>query len=129
MTRVYVSTKDARVVAFYGLSMSVIEHEHAIKKVARGMPRHPIPALLITRFAVTSSEQGTGLVRHLLRDALVRAAKVATDVGVRAIHAHAKDKTAKAFYLKFGFAPSPIDEHHMQMRIKDITASLAASGG
>jgi GNAT superfamily N-acetyltransferase len=128
MTRVYVTTKAGDVVGYYGLSMSVIEHVDAIKRVARGMPKHPIPALLITRFAVSSSEQGTGLGRHLLRDVLVRAVKVAEEVGVRALHVHAKDESARAYYAKFGFVPSPVDDHHLQMRIKDIAASLSEMG-
>lgn len=128
MTRVYVTTKDGSVVGYYGLCTSVIEHEDAIKNVGRGMPQHPIPALLITRFAVARSEQGVGLGRHLLRDALVRVVKVADDVGVRALHVHAKDDAARGFYARFGFAPSPIDEAHLQLSIKSIRASLGASG-
>jgi GNAT superfamily N-acetyltransferase len=128
MTRVYVTTKDGRVVGYYGLCTSVVEHEDAIKNVARGMPRHPVPALLITRFAVSRSEQGVGLGRHLLRDALVRVVKVADDVGVRVLHVHAKDGAARAFYARFGFAPSPIDDAQLQLAIKSMRASLGASG-
>ena len=129
MTTVYVTTKGGRVVGYYGLCTSVVEHEHAIRKVGRGMPKHPIPALLITRFAVTSDEQGVGLGRHLLRDTFVRAAKVASEVGVRALHVHAKNDDGRTFYAKFGFVSSPIDEAHLQMPIKDIAASLGAIGG
>ena len=129
MTTVYVTTKEGRVVGYYGLCTSVVEHDHAIRKVARGMPKHPIPALLITRFAVTSDAQRLGLGRHLLRDAFVRAAKVASEVGVRALHVHAKDDRAREFYAKYGFVSSPIDEAHLQMPIKDIAASLGAIGG
>jgi GNAT superfamily N-acetyltransferase len=128
MTNVYVTTRDGRVAGYYGLCTSVIEHEDAIKKVGRGMPRHPIPALLITRFAVSLDEQGAGLGRHLLRDALVRAVKVADDVGVRALHVHAKDDAARAFSTRFGFAQSPVDDAHLQLPLKTIRASLGAAG-
>jgi GNAT superfamily N-acetyltransferase len=73
-------------------------------------------------------EQGAGLGRHLLRDALVRAVKVADDVGVRALHVHAKDDAVRTFYVKFGFAPSPVDDAHLQLPLKTIRASLGAAG-
>jgi len=53
MSAVYVTTKDGLVVGYYGLANSTIEHADATSKVVRGMPLHPIPALLITRLAVT----------------------------------------------------------------------------
>lgn len=127
MTSVYVTTAGGRVVGYYGLCTSVIEHEDAIAKVGRGMPRHPIPALLISRFAVDVSQQGHGLGRQLLRDALVRVVKVADDVGVRALHVHAKNPQARAFYASVGFTPSPVDDAHLQLPIKTIRASLGAT--
>ncbi len=63
-----------------------------------------------------------------MRDAFVRAANVAGEVGVRALHVHAKDGAAREFYAKFGFTPSPIDDAHMQIPIKDVIASILASG-
>jgi len=127
MSRVYVTTKDGRVVGYYGLATSVIEHADAIKQVARGMPKHRIPALLITRLAVTSAEKRQGLGRGLLRDAMLRAITVADSVGVRALHVHAKTPEARRWYEGFGFRRSPVDEFHLQVTIKTLRASFAAA--
>jgi hypothetical protein len=37
---------------------------------------------------------------------------------------HAKDRAAKDFYQKHGFEPSPTDELHLFLLIKDIIATL-----
>ncbi len=39
---------------------------------------------------------------------------------------HAKDDAAKAFYQKFGFELSPIDAHHLFLKVSDIIASLTS---
>jgi len=37
---------------------------------------------------------------------------------------HAKDAAAKAFYEKFGFQPSPLDELHLMLLLKDVRKTL-----
>ncbi len=129
MSRVFVTTRGPyRVVGYYGLASIGIEHASATRRVGRGMPRHPIPALLITRLATCRSEQGHGLGRALVRDAMIRAVRVAEQVGVRALHAQAKSDVARAFYVGLGFEPSPADPLHLQVTMKTIRASLAAAG-
>jgi GNAT superfamily N-acetyltransferase len=127
MSRVYVTARDGFVVGYYGLANSVIEHADAMKKVARGMSRYPIPAVLITRLAVVLTEQRGGLGRHLVRDAMVRTVKAADEIGIRALHAHAKTPEARDFYLSLGFSPSPVDELHVQVALKTVKASLAVA--
>jgi hypothetical protein len=43
-------------------------------------------------------------------------------VGSRAIVTHAKDETASTFYRKFQFAPSPLNEFHLYLLMKDVRA-------
>jgi hypothetical protein len=38
---------------------------------------------------------------------------------------HAKDASAKAFYERFGFEPSPLDDFHLMLLLKDIRRTLA----
>jgi hypothetical protein len=59
----------------------------------------------------------------LLRDALMRTLGAADIAGIRALAVHAKDESAAAFYLHFGFIPSPTDARHLFMLIKDIRAA------
>ena len=57
-------------------------------------------------------------------DAIPRAAQASDIIGSRAILTHAKDETAKAFYSKFGFESSPVDELHLYLLMKDVKRIL-----
>ena len=81
-----------------------------------------MPITLLARLAVNNSEKGKGLGRGLLKDAVLRALQASEIVGSRAIVTHAKDEAAKAFYLKFNFVPSPINDLHLYLLMKDVRA-------
>jgi GNAT superfamily N-acetyltransferase len=61
-----------------------------------------------------------GLGKGLLKDALIRTARAADIVGVRALLVHAKDDPARAFYQRYDFEPSPTDPYHLFLLVKDI---------
>ena len=121
-SQTYVGLSDAAVVGFYTIVASQVQHADAPERIAKGMPRHPIPLLVLARLAVHSDWQGRGLGAGLLLDALGRTLQVADMVGVRALAVHAKDDGAAAFYRHFGFMPSSTDPRHLFMLIKDIRA-------
>jgi ribosomal protein S18 acetylase RimI-like enzyme len=52
----------------------------------------------------------------------LRSLQAADIIGCRAVLVHAKDAAAQAFYRKFGFESSPIDEFHLYLLMKDIKA-------
>jgi GNAT superfamily N-acetyltransferase len=103
--------------------------EDSTPRVAKGLGNYPVPIILLARLAVDRTEQGKGLGAALLRDAIFRAARAADIVGCRAILVHAKDKQAQAFYRRFGFEPSPVNELHLYLLMKDIIASQARPAG
>ena len=92
------------------------------------MPRHPIPAVLLARLAVDLDFQGRGVGALLLGDALKRALSVAETAGIRLLLVHALNESARGFYERFGFEPSPTDPMNLQLLIKDIRESLDAAG-
>jgi predicted N-acetyltransferase YhbS len=94
--------------------------------VAQGLGKYPVPITLLARLAVDISEKGKGLGRGLLKDAVLRAYQASDLVGSRAILTHAKDDGAKAFYQRFQFAPSPLNEFHLYLLMKDIRAIFGA---
>jgi GNAT superfamily N-acetyltransferase len=96
--------------------------------VIKGMPRYPIPVVLLARLAVDRSVTGRGLGSWLLRDAMLRTLAAADTIGVRALLVHAIDEDARRFYLKHGLQPSPTDPLHLMILLKDIAASLRAAG-
>lgn len=125
--RTYVALSGKQVVGYYSLAAASVQHQEATSRVARGLARHPIPVILLARLAVDQSAKGKGLDSALLKDALLRSFQAADVIGCRAVLVHAKDAAAQAFYRKFGFESSPIDEFHLFLLMKDIQASIAGT--
>ena len=123
----YVAIGDTEVVGFYTIVAGEVRHAAAPARVVKGMPRHPIPLLVLARLAVHSNAQGRGLGAGLLLDALGRTLRVADLIGVRALAVHAKDDRAVSFYRHFGFVPSPTDARHLFMITKDIRRAAGQS--
>ena len=120
----YVLCEGAAVVGYYALVAGSVDRADAPGRVSKGMPRHPIPVVLLARLAVDRPFQGRGVGAALLRDALLRAASGAEIIGARALVVNAKDDEARAFYERYDFEPSPI--HHLQvfLLMKDLRAAL-----
>ena len=119
-SQTYVAVSGDEVVGFYTIVAGEVQHAQAPERIVKGMSRHPIPLLVLARFAVHVNAQGRGIGSGLLLDALGRPLQVADVIGVRALAVHAKDDRAVAFYRHFGFTPSPTDTRHLFMIIKDI---------
>jgi predicted N-acetyltransferase YhbS len=122
--RTYVATRGNRIVGYYSLAYGSVSLEEATQTVKAGLPRYPVPVILLARLAVDSTEQGRGLGGGLLKDAFLRTIQAAEIAGLRAMLVHAKDDSAKNFYENFGFESSPIDAYHLFMSLSDILSSL-----
>ena len=122
--RTYVLTRGKKAIGFYSLVPASILPEQAPTRVSKGQGRYPVPAILMARFAVDANEQGKGLGKTLLRDALARALSGAEVIGGRAFLVHAKDEKARNFYLKFGMEQSPTNPFHLFLLFKDIRQSM-----
>ena len=122
--RTYATTKNDRVAGFYTLTVGSVTKEESPQRVGKGLANHPVPVIILARLAVDKNEQGSGLGKALLRDALSRIIAAAEIIGARAVLVHAKDKRARSFYEGFGFEPSPIDPFHLYLLLKDIKKSL-----
>lgn len=119
-SRTYVAMRGDRIVGYYTLANGSVSRDEVPARVAQGLGRYPVPITLLARLAVDISERGKGLGRGLLKDAVLRAYQASDLVGSRAIATHAKDETAKLFYQRFQFAPSPLNEFHLYLLMKDI---------
>ena len=126
-TYVVIDSDQERVVGYHALTVGSIDHAEATGRAKKGMPRHPIPVMLLARLAVDKSVQGKGLGLFLLRDAMCRAVSVADQAGVRLLLVHAVNDGARAFYQRFGFEPSPTDPMNMHLLIKEIRLELDSS--
>lgn len=122
-SRTFVLCRSDRVVGFYALAAGSVSHDLSPRKLRQNMP-DPVPVIVLGRLTVDASEQGNGLGRALLRDAVLRVAAAAREVGVAAMLVHALNDRAKAFYVAVGFDPSPVDPMVLILRIKDINALI-----
>lgn len=118
-SRVWVATLDNRVVAFYASSTAVVLRARATKRAARNQPE-PIPAILLGRLAVDQRHHAQGLAAAMLKHFIQKSLEVAELTGVRLLLVHAKDQTARAFYERYGFEPSPIDDLTLMLILADI---------
>jgi GNAT superfamily N-acetyltransferase len=125
-SRTYVTlhSEELVVAGYYSLAAGSVEKATVPERVAKGVPNHPIPVVLLARLAVDRRFQGQGIGKALLRDALMRSLAAAKVVGVRAILVHAKDDQAARYYSHFGFVPSPTDPLHLLLLIKDLRRTL-----
>ncbi len=120
----YVACTDNRVLGYYSLTVGAVTHEEAPTRVTKGLAKHPIPVMILARLAVDKQEQGKGIGRGLLKDALQRTFQAADIAGIRALLVHAKDDEAKVWYQQFDFEPSSTDALHLFLLMKDIKKIL-----
>lgn len=122
--KTYVVHRGGRVLGYHALAAGSVQKHEAPERIVQGIANHPVGVILLARLAVDRSEQGKGLGKALLRDALARIAQAADVVGVRSVLVHAIDDAARRFYLHHGFEPSPVDPMQLMMLMKDLRASL-----
>ena len=126
--RVYVvcGLGTKRVAGYYALAAGSVAHESVPPRIARGLGRYPIPVVVLTRLGVDRTEQGQGLGRSLVHDALLQTLAVAERVGVRALLIHAETPEAAAFYRRISpaFEESPTDPLHLILLMKDLRRAI-----
>jgi predicted N-acetyltransferase YhbS len=120
----YVCCYDQEIVGYYTLAVGSVQPKSAPSRVIKGLARHPVPVMLLARLAVDLKHQRQGLGQALLKDCLLRTVQAVDIAGIRALLVHSKDDTARNWYLKLDFEPSPTDPHHLFLLLKDIKAML-----
>jgi len=127
--RVFVVVRHEVVVAYYALATAGVEKADAPDAIKKGGVPSQIGCLLLARLAVTRKEQGRGLGRGLLVDAIRRSVRIAEDAGVRALLIHASDDEARRFYLhQAEFQESPTDPLHLFLHMKHARSLIVGSG-
>lgn len=118
--RTYVVHRNNRVVGYYSLCPGSVAREEATERVAKGQPAHPIGIILLARLAIDHTEQGHGLGKALLKDALGRASQASDIIRARAVLVHAIDEEARKFYMHFDFEACPLNKLHLILLMKDL---------
>ena len=122
----YVAVKGQTVLGFYALAVGSVLHAQAPGRIQKGLAKYSVPVMILARLAVEQRTQGQGLGKALLKDALLRTIEAAEIAGIRAFLVHAKDRSTKDWYEQFDFEPSPTDEYHLFLLMKDVKALLAS---
>jgi GNAT superfamily N-acetyltransferase len=123
-TYVAVAEGERRVYGYYTLASSAVAFAQVPPKIARKLPRHPVPVALLARLAVDRAAQGQGLGVELLMDALRRCRELAAVLGIFAVEVLAIDDEARRFYEKYGFTPLLDDERHLYLTVKTLESTL-----
>jgi len=127
-SRTYVVVSQAgesagKVAAYYTLAAGGVNHEECPTWAKRNMP-NPLPVIVLGRLAVDAQHQGTGIGKHLLREAMQRALEASAQIGARALVVHAIDDEAASFYVLFGFQNFPTDSRTLFLPMETIADSL-----
>lgn len=122
-SRTFVVCEADKVLGYYALATGAVNISDVSGRFRRNMP-DPIPVVLLARLAVDRSCQGHGLGRALFRDGAKRVVHAADSIGIRGILVHAISEEAKAFYLRLGLEPSPIEPMTLMVTLADLRNSL-----
>jgi len=122
--KTYVALAGHRVAGYYALTTGSVHKHESPTRIAKGLANHPIGIVLLARLAVDATQQGRGLGKALLFDALTRIEEAADIVAVRAVMVHAIDEAARRFYQHFEFEPSPVEPFQLLLLLKDLRRAL-----
>jgi GNAT superfamily N-acetyltransferase len=117
--RTFVACDQDRVAAYYSLTVGQIDSLEAPERIRRGIGQYPIPLVILARLAVDLDYQKRGPGFSLLQDAISRTVAIADQAGIRALLTHPIDAEADAFYRRFGFEPTPLQEQQLILLLKD----------
>lgn len=121
---------DGEVAGYYSLTMGNVERVGAPARLVRGLPRFPVPIVLLARLALDVRWQGRGLGAGLLFEALHRASLAAEHAAARLIAVDPINDAARSFYERWGFKPVENDDRgRMFVRTRDALASLPVDYG
>ncbi|MHB1841326.1 MAG: hypothetical protein ACYCPD_16330 [Acidobacteriaceae bacterium] len=120
LAAVFILTSEGKTVAgFYTLSAHSIQAAELPEKLAKKLPRFPLPGTLFGRMAVSQSLYGRRLGEFLLMHALERAWLASQQVASWAVVVDAK-AGARDFYLKHDFAPLPSQPDRLVLPMRTI---------
>ena len=81
----------------YSLVYAAIDQKRVPAKLVKGLGKYDIAVMLLARLAVDRREQGKGLGKALVKDAILRTIQAAEIAGLKLLLVHAKDQAAADF--------------------------------
>ena len=100
---VYVVTCDERIAGFYSLSAHSVQRSDISGGWLKRNAPEQIPAILLGMLGIDKRDQGTGLGKSLLKDAIERSLVASRQIGARALLVDPVDLGVAKFYKRYGF--------------------------
>lgn len=123
ISRVFIASlpgQPSTILGYYTLSSLSIELDQLPEETKRKLPRHPIPAALIGRLAVSKNAQGQGIGKILLADAIKRTLAVSQEIAIYAMVVDAIDKQAASFYKQYGFSTLGSQKKRLYLPLRSL---------
>ena len=73
---------NGEVAGYYSIAVGEIKREFLPENYRRGLPRYPVPAMLVVKLAVEKTMQGRRLGEELLLESLRKALHLSSEVGI-----------------------------------------------
>jgi ribosomal protein S18 acetylase RimI-like enzyme len=126
LSRTYVATSigSDTVGGYYTISSDSVEFALLPARLAKRLPKYPVPTAHLGRLAVDRRIQGRGLGAFLLIDAFRRVGQLADGIGIHALTVRALNDTARSFYQSHGFIPLTDDPRHLFLTLATVREVL-----
>jgi len=124
-SQTYVVHQDQVVLGYVTLVFGAVRLSEAPPSITENMPpSFPVPVMILARWAVDKNEQGKGIGRALLKEALLKTLAAAEIAGLRAIVVDAISDKMAVSYKNMGFIECPVGPRKLMMSIEVVRASL-----
>ncbi len=120
-TYVIVATEQPQtVLGFYTMTLSEIAFDKFNQTDNKKLPKAPLPVARLSRLAINKEQQGKGVGRLLLVDAIFKTVRLLDSFAVVALVLDAKDKKVAGYYQKFGFIESQDQPLMLYLPVKSL---------
>ena len=121
ISRTYVGAQGDRILGYYSLAMAAIRREQLPPQYQKRFPNFPVPVARLARLAVDRSQQGKGLGKLLLLDALYRCHRLSEEIGSVGVVVDARNARARSFYSQMNFEEFPETPLTLLLPVEAIT--------
>ena len=108
-----------KILGYFTLVAAQLEASRLTPETRKRLPSK-IPCILLARLAVDKTEQGKGLGKALLYEAVSRVVRTSREIGVAGLFVNAKNTKAAQFYKDNGFAPLASDPLTLFQSLKSL---------
>jgi predicted N-acetyltransferase YhbS len=123
-SQTYVVHREQVVLGYMTLLFGSVSLSETPPSITENMPpSFAVPVMILARWAVDKNEQGQGIGKGLLKEALLKTIAAADIAGLRAIVVDAINEKMAAYYKGIGFIQCPVGPRKLMMAIEIVRLS------